>query len=268
MIFRVVWAFFRRDFWIERSYRMASVLRIFGVLFQLVLFFYISRLIGSGAWEQTGYPGGDYFSFLLVGLAFSQVFHAAVSSISETLRQEQVSGTWSALWMSPLRSWQIPLAASLAKRIGSLGQLALYFFIGIVFFGARFPNAQVGPALIAFLLSLLAFLAFGLLSASYTMVYKRGDPIHWAFSAVSDVLGGVYFPVALLPGPLVLAAQFLPTIHTMTALRLTLLEGQGFSAIVPQLQALSLFVLLLPVAFYLYLRSIQKIQQTGSLTHV
>ena len=52
-----VWSFLERDWKIERSYRMAIALRILGTLFQLMLFFYVSRLISRGAWEELGYPG-------------------------------------------------------------------------------------------------------------------------------------------------------------------------------------------------------------------
>ena len=55
-------------------------------------------------------------------------------------------------------------------------------------------------AVVVFLVSELAFSSIGILSATFTLVFKRGDPILWLFGGLSWLLGrGVFYPVEVLP---------------------------------------------------------------------
>jgi ABC-2 type transport system permease protein len=59
----------------------------------------------------------------------------------------------------------------------------------------------------------------GLASAGFVLVSKEGDPISWLLGAASGLLGGVYFPVDLLPGWLRRVAAFLPTTRALALAR-------------------------------------------------
>src|SRR5437762_1992877 len=61
---------FRRDLAVARSYRAAFILEMFYALFGVASFYFLSRFIDSPQLEKSLPQGANYFSFVLVGLAF------------------------------------------------------------------------------------------------------------------------------------------------------------------------------------------------------
>jgi ABC-2 type transport system permease protein len=76
------------------------------------------------------------------------------------------------------------------------------------------------PAALAGVLLYLVFMSgMGLASAGCVLVSKEGDPVSWAFGAGTALLGGVYFPVDLLPDWLRGVASLVPTTHALSLVR-------------------------------------------------
>jgi ABC-2 type transport system permease protein len=100
------------------------------------------------------------------------------------------------------------------------------------------------------------------------MVLKRGDPITWMFNAVSHLLGGVYYPISVLPAWLQHLALLLPVTYALEAMRLALKPGTPFSQIQPSLVGLVVFgCLLLPVSLLAFRFAVRQARIDGSLTH-
>jgi ABC-2 type transport system permease protein len=59
----------------------------------------------------------------------------------------------------------------------------------------------------------------GIASAGCVLVSKEGEPVSWLFGAASALLGGVYFPVDLMPSWLSHLSVLLPTTHAMMLIR-------------------------------------------------
>ena len=66
--------------------------------------------------------------------------------------------------------------------------------LAIAVFGMQLGDINWLGALLVFLLTAMCFLSIGILSASFIMVYKMGNPFGWLFGSVSGLLGGVFFP--------------------------------------------------------------------------
>ena len=92
------YAFLRRDFLSEVSYRLAFVLQIFGMFLTLVALYFLTGMIDPRA---EGLDGMSPFSWLLIGLAFQYYFSTALYSFSAKIRNEQVLGTLEAMLVSP-----------------------------------------------------------------------------------------------------------------------------------------------------------------------
>jgi ABC-type polysaccharide/polyol phosphate export permease len=48
-------------------------------------------------------------------------------------------------------------------------------------------------------LTICAITSIGFVSAAFILVFKKGDPLNWGFSVLSWLLGGVYYPITVLP---------------------------------------------------------------------
>src|SRR5690349_22145003 len=107
--------------------------------------------------------------------------------------------------------------------------------------------------------ALLAFSGLGILSASYLLIFKRGNPAKWLFLGISSVAGGMLFPVSVLPGWLQPVAHLNPVTYGLEAMRSALLGGAGVAALGRPLGILLLFaVVLLPLSMAAFAWSLRR----------
>jgi hypothetical protein len=95
----VVRTFARKDFRIAWSYRGTFVVGAFGIFYQLVIFRFVSKLVGGG--RVIGTPD-DYFRYVVVGIILTGVLRAATTSAAANARRDQVEGTLEALAAQPM----------------------------------------------------------------------------------------------------------------------------------------------------------------------
>jgi ABC-2 type transport system permease protein len=199
---RTLWAFFRRDALIHTSYKVGFFVDLAGVFFTAATYYFVSRVFGAAASPFLKNYGGDYFAFVLIGVAFAAYQNVGLNSFSQSLRQEQFLNTLEPLLMTPVNTPRFLVGSSLWDFLYATIRVALYLILGALFFGFRMTNARVGPALAVLVLTLFAFMGLGVFAASFIMRFKRGNPVTWFMEAASNLLGGVFFPLsALAPGP-------------------------------------------------------------------
>lgn len=147
-------------------------------------------------------------------------------------------------------------------------EVVVYLTLGLAVFGLRMPMANIGPALAVLVLTLLAFMGLGVFAAAFIMRFKRGNPVTWLLATFSELLGGVYFPIDILPGWLKPFSIFVPMSHALEGLRRSLLAGAGWADISPQLIALCVFVLVTwPLGVLIFSISLKRSRADGTLGH-
>lgn len=118
-------------------------------------------------------------------------------------------------------------------------------------------------------LTVASFAGLGAISAEFTLLFKRGDPVSGLVGGLSRFLGGVYFPVAIFPGWLQKVSYLLPLTHSLEAMRLALLKGASVSALRTHLAVLALFAVVLTVSGLAFFRmALRKAMKDGSLPHI
>ena len=144
----------------------------------------------------------------------------------------------------------------------------LIYLLGGGAFGLPLGQVNLPATLLLFGVSLLAFGSIGILSATFTLIFKRGDPLLWLFVSLSWLLGGVFYPREVLPPFLQQLAQLLPITYTIDAMRAALLEGSTVAEIFPQILALALFALVgVPVSLVGFHLGVRRARVTGTLSH-
>ncbi len=66
---------------------------------------------------------------------------------------------------------------------------------------------------------MLAFSGLGILSASYLLIFKRGNPVNWAILGLSSVVGGMMYPISVLPMWLQYVAWLTPVTYSLEGMR-------------------------------------------------
>jgi ABC-2 type transport system permease protein len=251
----------RRDLHIYMSYRVRLVSQLLTSLFSLTLFYYVSRLVHvAGFYSHSG-----YFGFVVVGISVIGVMYSCFS-IPELVRQELIAGTFDRLLLSPFGALRSVLAMSLFPMVFSFVLAALTLGLGCTIFGLQLHWSTVPLSIPVMALALLAFLPFGVLFAALTVVVKQGSiGTSWVIALLS-IVGGLYFPVSLLPHWVQTAAKLQPFTAATDVLRHLLVGSSlGGSPGTSALKLAGFAALLLPLSLFALAGAIRFGQRRGTI---
>ncbi|HOW28122.1 MAG TPA: ABC transporter permease [Elusimicrobiota bacterium] len=261
-------AFFRRDMTVQLSYKFAFAFDVFSVFFSAATFYFVAKLFGQAAIPALQRYGGNYFAFVLIGIAFATYQNVGLNSFSQSLRQEQFLNTLEPLFLTPVSLPKFLVGAGLWDFFYATLEVVLYLSLGFLLFGLRLPQANLPAAGMILLLTLVAFMGLGVLAAAFILRFKRGNPVTWTVATVSELLGGVYFPTDILPPWLHSLSVLVPMNHALLGLRKSLLLGAGWSDVGPHALALTVFsVVLWPVGIAAFSLALKRARKDGSLGH-
>jgi len=259
---------FRRDLAIARSYRAAFILEFFYALFGAASFYFLSKFIDSPQLQRSLPQGTTYFSFVLVGIAFFDYLSVALHTFDESLQNARQNGTLENLLVTQTSLPLILAGSSLYPFVLLSLRTTIYLGWGVALFGFPLRSANWLGAICILAASVLAFSGLGILSASYLLVFKRGNPVNWAVLGVSSVVGGMMYPVSVLPVWLQYLARLVPVTYSLEGMRAALLGHASMRELWPSLAALLTFAaILLPVSFLAFSWAVRRTKITGTLTH-
>ena len=265
---QLLWSFFKRDYHTETSYRVAFLFSLTGIFFSAFTFFFVSQLIGEQASPYLNEYGGDYFSFVIIGLAFGGYFSLGLGGFSRALREAQTTGTLEAMMMTPTPVSIIVIGSALWNYAFTTFRVFIYLFLGVVLLGLRLTGANYLGGLVSLVLSIVAFASIGIIAASIIMIIKRGEPITTLLGAIANLIGGVYYPIEILPEWLQVFSKLVPVTYALRAMRLSLLTGASWAELLPDLLVLTGFtVILFPLSLITFRWAVERARLDGTLAH-
>jgi ABC-2 type transport system permease protein len=258
----------QRDFAVARSYRAAFLVQALEALFGVASFYFLSRFIDSPQLEKSLPQKSGYFPFVLVGLAFFDYLSLALHTFDESLREARQNGTLENLLVTQTSLPVILLGSSLYPFALLSLRTTIYIGWGAALFGFPLRGANWLGAALILAASVLAFSGLGILSASYLLVFKRGNPVNWAVVGLSSVVGGMMYPVSVLPKWLQAVARLIPATYSLEGMRAALLGHAALRELWPSLAGLLVFAaIILPVSFAVFSWALRRTKITGTLTH-
>jgi len=263
---RKVGAFVRRDVLEMASYRTNFVFSMVGILFSSLTFFFLSRLVDAHRVPELAPYGGQYFPFVLVGMAFYQFLGTGIGALSDSLRRAQTTGTLEALLVTPTPLPVVILSSTIFPFLFSALRVFVFLAVGVVVFGVDLSHANIAAALFVLALSTVSFTAIGMLSASWIMIFKGGSPTGFVFGGISAMLGGVLFPPTVLYPWMRPLSAALPITYALEAMRRAVLLGDGLPQLGAPIAALLVFTaVLLPAGVAAFSLAVRRAKRTGSL---
>lgn len=258
-------AFFWHGFALARAYKLNFVAKYLTTFVTVVFFFFLAEMF-----EQANVvvaPRVDYFTFLVIGGAFSKYVEIGMRTLSDTLREEMLLGT-----IEPLLATATPTTLALlgpSTFIVMQGSLLVTTQLAFgAIFGADFSRANWFSAFVITLLLILSLLCWGIISAAFTLRYKRSDPINFIVGSISYVFSGVFFPVAALPSAMQVISYLLPFTYALRGLRGALIEGKGLPELGAEILALVIFIIiLLPLVLFALNAVTRYLKKSGALGH-
>ena len=263
-----IFAFVKRDFSVMKGYRFALVLNLVSIVMGIATYYFLARLFGSKGVNVLDKFGGHYFPYVLVGISLSNFLLTALNTFKGSLMSERAMGTLETIVSTPTREAVIFLGLSLWNFLFSSINVIIYLTVGVVVFKFDLSKADPVSSAIILIVATLVFSSLGVLSASFILIFKRGNPITWLFSSVSVLVGGVYFPVEILPKYLQTLSKFVPLTYALEALRKSIIQGQNILNLKEEILILSLFALILiPLSAVSFRYALSWVKKNGSLIH-
>ena len=261
-------AFIKKDFEMEMSYRLDFTLRIVKIFASVLTFYFISNLFGNGAPVYLVEYGGEYFPFVLIGIASLEYLFVSLHSISQNMRGEQLMGTLESVLTTPTKVSTIIIGSCTWDFFFASFNIFICLLFGVIFLKVNLSAMNLVSTLIILALTIISFSSIGIMLAAFILVFKRGDPLTWLIGGVFSFLGGVYYPVKILPRFLQDCAYFLPITHSLNGLRLALLKGYGFMALLPDIKFLFIYsCVFFPVSVAVFKLALKKAKKDGSMVH-
>lgn len=268
-LLRRIKAFVIRDFQLAVSYRFEFLLKVLWILGVSTTFYFISRLADTG-FINFRYPNWqDLLPAWLIGLAVLNYFLVGFGALANAIRQEQMQGTLESVLLTPINVPTVILSSSAWAYVETTFYSFLYLFFGWAFFNIQFRGSFL---LAAFFLLLTTFClaCLGILSASFAMVFKRGDPFAIFLGVGTALFSGVFFPKEMLSEELGGAGTALsainPSTHGLDGIRSILIQGKTLADVQPQLLVLLAFLtVLLPFSLWVFSKAVRRAKREGSL---
>lgn len=259
---RIMWAFLLRDFTLATSYRLSFLLSLGRAVFPLLILYLPAQLMGDV--ESTREFGG-FLPFSVIGLGTMNFFMASYGSFANSLRAEQSAGTLEAVLMAPISVPTLVLASSCWGFLWSIGCAVLFIGGGALLYDIPLPG-DFALALLVIALTTIVFASIGIFSASFAMVWKRGDPLGPLIAATFFLLGGIIYPPKILPAWLSSVSALLPVTHGVEALREVLLRDQPFVSVSHHVWVLVGYAaVLLPASLLAFARAVRRAIRDGTL---
>lgn len=263
---RKLFAFYTKDFKEARSYRISFLMQSVGVVIPLGALYFMARLFKTVEVPAVGAYGGDYVAFVLVGFVVTSYSVTALRSFSSALRSAQATGTLEMLLLTRASLPTIVFGWTLYPFMRATLFLIVYLVVGFMIVGVRLQNADMAAIAVTIVFTLLIMGSLGIIAASFTLVFKQGDPATALLIVAGGMLSGVMYPVGVLPVWLQTIAMALPQTHAIEAMRLATLRGFTIGELAPQLAALAIYAaILLPLSAWIFNVAIRQARVDGSL---
>ncbi|GAC1583189.1 MAG: ABC transporter permease [Candidatus Elarobacter sp.] len=259
-------AIFRRDAIVALSYPGNFALSWLSIIIQVVVAWYISRLIpNSSNFSSSGAAAATYFQFIAINTAFVRFQTAALNSFAESIRDAQLTGTLEVVLSTPTSLNTLVLSSAVWSMTYTFLQTAVYLGIAMLF-GLDLHHVDLLTGLVFLVLTVTSVARQGVLAAALAMVIKKTGPVEFLSTSTSSLFGGVYMPLRLLPGWLQIVGWCLPITHALNGFRAA---ASGVPLAHVASDAIWLLVasaILMPLSLVLFARSVDKARVDGTLS--
>ncbi len=165
--------------------------------------------------------GGDYAMFVVVGSGLTGLWSSLLFISGNSINAERWQGTLESLVAIPTPFEVIIFGKNLANVVQSLISMTSSYLLAALLFG--YTLKMVEPLLFigSVLLSVFAFISFGLVIAPLFIMYRGIQQWQNAMEFPVYILAGFLFPIALLPGWTTPISYILPPYWAARALHET-----------------------------------------------
>jgi ABC-2 type transport system permease protein len=226
-------AFFRRDLLVLWSYRVAFLSDWVNLIVQVLLFYFLNRLIPSDKLPRFGGRPTSYIEFVTVALVVTTFMQVSLGHLVSALRQEQLMGTLESLLLTPTAPTTIQLGSIAYDILYVPVRTAVFLAIMSGIFGVHFHLGGLVPTVAILVVFVPCMWGLGLLGAAGVLTVRRGSGVTGIAATALMLASGAYFPIQYLPPWLQSLTQYNPVTIALDGARQAMLADAGWSVIWP-----------------------------------
>ena len=261
---RQVLAFTKRDFFSWTTYRTAAITQVVGILVGVFSWGISAAYVQKPVQEMYG---SDYISFLLVGMAVSNLIMPLVLGVQNQLNPWTIE----TIMMTGVSTPIFVLGNIMWTYIFSILSFIPYLLIGTTFFHAKIQPNIIAVAL-ALTISAAMMMGLAMISTGLRILTKSTDPITWAVNVLQSLFAGVAFPVVYLDTILFHGAStiswFLPQTWVYHLCRVSMLTNPSLAdptVLIEFLVGAGFAALLLPLGYKVFWWGVNRSKREGTL---
>jgi ABC-2 type transport system permease protein len=259
-------AMFRRDASLALSYDYLFWGNWIALGIQVLSFYFISKLIPDSPKYGFQHHAASYFQFIAINLAFVRFQATAIQCFQTAIRDDQLAGTLEAIMATPTSIPVIILSRGLWAFTLTMLQVAVFLLLAAGL-GLNLGHANLGSTVLFILLTVACMSPLGVMAAASIMTFKQGAASTFLMGGLTQLFGGVFFPVSTLPPALQVISWLMPITHSLQGIR-GAVHGASIAQLAPEAIWLTIAsVILLPISLWLFARAVHVAKVDGTLGH-
>ena len=186
-------AFLQRDLLILKSYKLDIFLQALLALIIPFLAYFLTKLSSNESSFSEIFVS-NLFSLILIDYMFS-----IMGVFSIKVREAQLQGNFEILFLTKTSFEFILMISSISTVIRCWLRSLIYVSAANIFFSSGISITLIPSILMLSLFCILPFLGIGLLSASFIIFFKKGNPINFLIGLASIAFSKISFQNEVLP---------------------------------------------------------------------
>lgn len=265
MILNYIKAIFKKDLILSTKYKLQLIISYISVLIYLFTIYNFSKAVDSGDFEADNLFLNNPFLFLMSGYMIIDLTTTILNIITSQINFYQTSGMFEEM-MSIDNQALFYLSSFLFVFFLWLIRNSLYFFISTYFFDLDinifFSIQNILMFSLYFALIVIFLFGISFLAASFTIIFKKGNPIIILGVLLTTIFSGAIYPINVLPAHLIVISNLIPTTYFLNNFR-AFLNGDilDFSNIFLYLLLTSIIIFFIGLFTFFY--SISYSKKTG-----
>jgi len=231
MFIKSALSFTRLEYRALRFYPSNFALAVIQSFVTAGMWFFVSLFLKDYAAASLAGFGGDFVSYMVIGVVFFQNSSAILNLPFQSLN--------AAFWDRRLEVYNSSTYGVWAFIAGRFIWTFFYQLIiqagvltaAVLFAGVRInADVHILPLAMYYLGFVFTCFGFGLIGASnfFNLEVKQGrEPFTWLVDILARIFSGVYYPLAVLPAGIQFVSRIVPHTYALEGLRRILMEGQG-----------------------------------------
>jgi ABC-2 type transport system permease protein len=259
-------AFLRRDMLVAWSYRMAFFSDLATLVAQMLLFYYIGKLVPADRLPSYGGVQADYIDFVTLGIVINVFVQVALTRTSSAMRQEQLMGTLESLLVTPTAAATVQLGSAVFDLVYMPLRTAVFLAFMVMFVGVDLDPSGILPSIVLLLAFIPCIWGIGIGCAAGILTFKRGAGAIGLGALLLGFTSGAFFPLTLLPEWVQTLAAYNPLAVAVEGLRDALLGGTGWAGVSEDiLKLVPMSVIALVTGSILFRLAMRREQRRGTL---